>query len=792
VSYLSRKRRRDIRRRKWQFLAVGVTVTIGVMTFAATYDAYRNLTVSYEQTYERLAFADMTITGGADGLSDTLGAIPGVNTVTVRRSADVPITIGAKTLRGRLVGMPVPDQPDVNRIDVEEGTYLATGGNQDSVAEIHIAKTFDLQPGDTFTVVVGSGIEFAIVGTAASPEYLWPAASTQEIFVDPEQFGVFFVDDEILTRVPPSVAVTETLVLYDKGVDVQALDGVVQKAATAAGATSILSQADHPSNSSLQLDVSGFQQMSIAFPLLFLSAAGMALYVLLTRTVFAQRAIIGTLRASGMSPRSLKRHYLGFGLWVGTVASLIGVVLGAAAGALLTSAYTTALSIPDTVVELRPLTIVVGVLFGVVAGTLASLVPARSASHVAPAEAMRGEAPMMSGGKSILERLLPPLSRLPVRTRMTLRGIGRAKRRSLSTVLGVVLALILILASGLMVDSMINVVNEWFDEIAVQDVDVVASEPVGDGLVSDVMAIPGVVRAERVANLGASITNDGETVATSLQGFQQGTVMHGWTNPSGELPAFGLLASSGLAERIGVSLGDRLEVDLPSLDTSITLELVEFVEEPLGIPLYVRYDVLTEALERAGIDNADSLMAEPYITTVMAKFNDSSDRSATIAAIEGTPGVLAVSDARSLYELLQQFLSLFYVFGGFMLVFGGVMAYSLMFNTVSMNVSERSTEFAALKASGMPDRTIAWMVAGENLLLTAIGIVPGVALGMWVSAKFIESFNNDAFTFSLSVRPLTIVVAVLSMFVVALLSLIPGVRSIRRLEIGTVIRERAV
>lgn len=268
--------------------------------------------------------------------------------------------------------------------------------------------------------------------------------------------------------------------------------------------------------------------------------------------------------------------------------------------------------------------------------------------------------------------------------------------------------------------------------------------------------------------------------------------MHGWTNPSGELPENGMLAGAALADRLGVSLGDQLTVDLPSLGASITLELVEFVDEAIGIPLYVRYDVLTDALGLAGISDPDSLMAEPYVTTVMATFDDSVDRQTTIDALSDTPGVLAVSDARSLYDLLQQFLALFYVFGGFMLLFGGVMAFSLMFNTVSMNVSERSTEFASLKASGMSDRTIAWMLAGENLLLTAIGIIPGIVLGMWVSARFIESFNNDAFTFSLSVRPITIVVAALSMFVVALLSLIPGVRSVRRLEIGTVIRERAL
>ena len=63
MSYLSRKRRRDVKRQRWQFIAVGATVVIGVMMFAATYDSYLNLTASYEQTYERLFFADMTITG---------------------------------------------------------------------------------------------------------------------------------------------------------------------------------------------------------------------------------------------------------------------------------------------------------------------------------------------------------------------------------------------------------------------------------------------------------------------------------------------------------------------------------------------------------------------------------------------------------------------------------------------------------------------------------------------------------------------------------------------------------
>lgn len=781
-----------MKQQRWQFLAVGATVVIGVMMFAATYDSYRNLTASYEQTYDRLAFADMTISGGDEDLTSTLRAISGVQTITVRHSADLPITIGPNTLRGRLIGMPAGNQPDVNRIDVQEGEYLGPDGSFEAVAEVHIARTFELGVDDKLTVVVGSGQDFTLTGIAASAEYIWPAPSTQEIFADPEQFGVFFVDEDAVAQLPPSVSIRETLVLYDEDVVTENIDALVHEAATDAGATSIVTQADQPSNSTLQLDVEGFGQMAVFFPILFLTAAGMAVYVLLTRVVFSQRSIIGTLRASGMTARELRRHYLGFGLWIGAVGAIIGVLLGVVSGALMTSLYTGELDIPDTVVVIRPFTIVVGLLFGVGAGIVSSLVPARAAYKIAPAEAMRGAAPLMSGGASLLERAFPPVSNLSVRTRMTLRGIGRSKRRSLSTILGIVLALILVLASGGMIDTIVSLIDSQFNEIALQDASVIPSESLTTDLLADISAVRGVTRAEPVAGFSASITRNGDTLSTTLQGFEQNTQMHGWTNPSGTLPSTGILAGRALGDKLGVEEGDLLRIDLPTHDVTIVLELVEFVDEPLGIPLYARYGVITDALRDAGIDDPERLMAAPTVTSAMALFDSTSSRTTTITTIESIPGVLGVQDARTLYELTQQFLGLFYAFVGIMLIFGGLMAFSLMFNTISVNIAERSTEFATLKASGMADRTIAWMIVGENLLLTSLGIIPGVLLGIWISGLFMTSYNNDSFTFALAIRPVTIAVAALSMLAVAMLSLIPGVRSVKRLDIGAVVRERGV
>jgi putative ABC transport system permease protein len=792
VNYLARKRGRDMRRQRGQFLAVGITVAVGVLMFVATYDSYRNLGASYNETYRRLAFADMTITGGDPSLAGTLAGLDGVAAVQVRHTVDVPITIGDTTLRGRLVGMPVGSQPAVDAIGITSGTGLEHPDALEAVAEVHVARTFGLKPSDTFTLLTDGRRQVTVVGVASSPEYIWPAPSTQEIFADPKQFGVFFVPESLLAGLPASQVVRETLVLYDASADVAATDARVREAAVAAGATSILTQAEHPSNATLQLDVEGFGEMAVAFPVLFLTAAGLALYILLTRLVVIQRSTIGTLLASGVAPRAIRDHYLGYGLRLGGIAAVLGAAGGVATGAAMTALYTGLLDIPDTVVEIRPLTIAAGVLFGVLAGLLAAYVPARAAYRTAPGEAMRGVGPAVAGGRSLIERIIRPLARSSVRTRMTLRGIGRAKRRSLSTVVGVTLALTLVLAAGGMIDTIVDMIDQQFNQVALQDAAAITSQPVDEAVVAAVAGVPGVRRAEPVVTLPASVTGNGSTVSTILQGYQQDTVMHGWSDASMRLPATGALVATSLASKLGLGVGDSLTVGLPTLDRSIVLTVAGTVDEPMGLPIYATTSEIAAALGTAGVADPTAALADPSVTSVMAVFDPAVDRTAVLSGIEHLPPVVAVSDARSLYNLVDQFLGLFYAFTGIMLLFGGLMAFALMFNTISVNVAERSTEFATLKASGMSDRTVAGMIAGENLLLTAIGIVPGLVLGTIAAAEMLQSFNNDSFHFGLVIAPLTYAVAIVGMLAVAVLSMVPGIRSIRHLDIGAVVRERAI
>jgi putative ABC transport system permease protein len=783
VSLLDTKRKRDVRRQRGQFLAVSVTIALGVILFASTYDSYRNLDGSYNATYDRLAFADINVIGVDSDFVTTAKQIDGVNQAEARLEADIPMRVDGDTFLGRAVAYPPGGQPAVDKIDVVEGDYLKPNDDSAVVIETHMAEQFDLGVGDTVEVLVGGDFRrFTVAGIAVSAEYIWPARDNQDIFPLPKTFGVVFVSSDLTKTLPAAATRDDVLITYRDGADVNTTDASVRAAAEAAGASDVITRADHPSNSTLLLDVNGFASLSVLFPILFMSAAGMAAFVLLTRIVFAQRATIGTLRASGMSRRLILRHYLSYGLRLGLWAGLIGLGLGVAAGYGITGVYTAQLDIPDTVRSFHWVTPIIAMLFALGAGALGAWAPARRAFAVSPAEAMRGATPPEPGRPSWFEKVVPTLRRLPVRWLMILRGLGRNKRRSLATILGVVLGLILIMVSWGMLDSIVVMLDRQFSEVSLQDADVVLSTDVTGDAIGPVADVPGVAAVEIVSRLDATARFEGESFATSLVGYQSGTVMHGF--PEG-LPASGILAGSGLAGHIGVGVGDELTVSLPTLKKDFTEKLVGFLDEPVGITLYMDKDSM------ANIVGAD-VMAKPAVSQLQVKFHSGVDRQTVLDDIGALSEVAFVADSRALYTLVQSFLGLFYAFVGFMLALGGAMAFALMYNAISVNVAERSAEFATMRANGLSHRSIARLIAFENIMLTVMGVIPGAVLGYIVGIYFMRQFSVDAFTLDFAMRPVSILISIIAMLVVAGLSLIPSIRRVRKIDIGETVRERAV
>ena len=783
---LRRSLRRDLRARWAQFAAVGVTIVLGVALFGASFDAFQNLTASYQKMYQELSFADLVAAGGpVQEVAAAGSAVPGVDATTVRAVGEVPVRIGAHDQLARIIGLPADGRPAVDGVLVMRGTNLDPARGDQVLVEQHLAGARNLEPGDTMDVMTADGWRtVTVAGIVASPEYLWPARSRQEVLTPFDQWGVLFGPGALVEALPPTTIQRQVLFTLVQDAPDGAL-GALESAALGAGAVSTEPRDQQPSSSALQEDVNGFGELSIAFPAMFLLAGALALAVLLGRMVASQRAQIGMLLATGFARRAILRHYLTFGLLVGLVGSVLGVILGSLAAATISRLYTATISVPITVIQVRPLTIAMGLVMGTVAGAAAAYLPARRAARTSPAEAMRGELPAGHGTVSLVERLVPPVRRLPTRWLVSLRGLGRSPRRTMSTILGIALATMLILVSWGMIDTVQVLLDRQFGLVQRQDAAVLLATPMPAAELGTTLLVDGVAAAEPELDAQGAIVHGDARYATTIVGLLPDTTMHGFIAPDGStlaLPERGILLGAAMRDRLHVGIGDDVDVDLGGGNVTL-LPVAGFVDEPFGTYAYASLGTVATLTGQAASD--------PQVSSALVRYRQGADPTAVADRLGALPGVAAVVASRGLYDLAQQLMGLFYVFVGVMLVFGAVMAFALIFNTMTANIAERATELAALRALGMARGTVSRLVTAENMILTILGLVPGLIGGYLLAAVFMASFSSDLFSFDLHVRPTTFVFTGLSILLVAVISQIPALRSVGRMDLGRIVRERA-
>jgi putative ABC transport system permease protein len=783
VSPLRHKLLRDIRTQRAQFIAVTVTIFLGVTMFAASYDSYQNLTASYESTFTDYRFANLTVAGGdVAGFAEIAEAQEGVESVELRTVADIPLRVDGLKLLGRIVGMPPDTQPMVNEVSVVAGSYLSAGEPAVVMVEEHMADHFELSQGSRFEILGVDGWEMVTVGgVGSSPEYIWPARDRQEIITSPDNFGVAFVAEPLARELVGVDNATEATIYFTDGADNPELSELLLGRAAEAGATLSFTRDDQPSNAALSEDLKGFEELAVFFPVMFLAAAAMATYVMISRMVHAQQPHIGVLIANGFTRRQVLGHYLGYGVVPGLAGAIPGAIAGVLLARVISGFYIELLSVPTTLIQFYPATLLGGVLFGLVTSLLAAAAPARRAARLAPAEAMRGSAPAGGGRASVPERIVPPLRRMPIPWRMALRGIERNPRRSIFTVLGVVLSLMLVLVSWGMLDTIVHLMDRQFIEIQQEDATVYFTGPVGTIDVDGLEQMPGIASAEPVLHTPV-VLEAGGRYETTLVTLEAGTAMREFFGDDGTrraLPNDGLLVGKALRELVGLAEGDSVRLLIGGV--AADGRIAGFVDEPLGTMAYASRAYAEQVLGSALPATAALIAYDPGVEVLDVR-----------AALVELDTVAAFEDANALYDMTQRYMILFYVFVGVMLAFGGAMAFALIFSAMSVNIAERTREVATLLAVGTERQQISRMITAENMTVALVGIPFGLGVGYLAAREAMASFSSDLFAFDLYIRPGTFVISALAILVVALISQWPGLRAIGRLDIAKIVKDRSL
>jgi putative ABC transport system permease protein len=353
------------------------------------------------------------------------------------------------------------------------------------------------------------------------------------------------------------------------------------------------------------------------------------------------------------------------------------------------------------------------------------------------------------------------------------------------------LATMLVIVSWGFIDSVQVLLDRQFVQIQRYDAQLHLAGVPADEVATDVLAVEGVSAVEKALVVPVSVVGPNGSYTTTLTALEPGSRMHvllgadGGTMP---VPADGVVLGQALEGDLGIAVGDSVTLDVAGLGTLDAVRVTGFTKEPLGTYAYT-------SLPYARATVQDMLGAVPPAADdpnlLMVTFDDGIDPSAMRSPLSAVKGVDAFVDSDALYQLVQQYMGLFYAFVGVMVVLGGVLAFALIYNTMSANISERQGELAVLRTLGLSRRAIGSMVTAQNLILTVIGLVPGLIFGWLLAVAFMAAFSSDMFSFELYIQPLTYLLTAAAITVVGLLSQWPALRAVGRLELGQIVRDRS-
>ncbi|MDE3074569.1 MAG: ABC transporter permease [Chloroflexota bacterium] len=821
---LYRKLLRDVRRQWAQVAAIGLVVFLSITLFVGPYLAYEDLRDSYRDVQTRTHLADLTldVTSVSASQVEQIAGLTGVQAAANQLNVDLPATVPAGSAgrdgagegvpvraTARLIGIPLGRQPALNEVVVLSGHYPTAA--TDVLVERHFAEYHHLKAGEAVEVETPAGRQrFAVAGVAVSAEYLWVTRSRQDVFPSPAEFGVLFVPREGLARLgrdalqrlavspegsaSPQLAALQLaarrdegnrlLLSLEPGADAGAVTGEVTSLLGRERVLAATPRAKLPSIQLLQLDVDGFQEMAVALPFFFLAVGGFMIASLLNRQIDQERQIIGTILALGFKRRSLLTHYGGLGLLVGLAGTLPGLVAGMLLGGGMAGEYAAELYIPFVSTHGDWRIVLVAAVIGLGIPVLAAILPARRAAAMEPAEAMRGLRPAQAPAGRIGAIGRARLAGIPLWLRFPLRNVARHPMRALGTAAGVAAAVVLIVTTAGMFDSMGRGLDLAFHQSQRYDLRVDYYLPRPADRVQDALrSVSGVETVETFLALPIRVDNptNGRTYETVLQGLPTPSPLLRVLNRGGQAidpKPNGAVVSRSIAEKIAARPGAAVRVTLLPAGPSTTVTIDRLSDSALGNSV---------TLSAAHAEAAFGLMgkATAALLTVAP-----GQRAAVRSQLGHLEGVAQVSDLAQMRSQMDELLALGNVFLTMMVLFGVVLAATILFNTATMSIIERRHELATLRAMGERMSGIVRLVTVEHGVIAALGLVLGFPLALASLWGFLQLVSSDLFSMPFWVSGRTVGIALIGTVLVLLFAQWPALRSVSRADLAEAVKSR--
>jgi len=382
-------------------------------------------------------------------------------------------------------------------------------------------------------------------------------------------------------------------------------------------------------------------------------------------------------------------------------------------------------------------------------------------------------------------RMLPFIIRLPVR------NLYRSRRRTLSTAIGIAAGLSLVLVSAMFLDSIDYAIDSYFNKMQRYDALVQFLPPQSEDILNHIQRWDEVKQAQPGLFLPVELEKDGKVFSTVLLGLPRAGTLYRVLGADGyptRLADDTIRISDLVRQRLGVETGDLLLVRYAMSSKEVTAETRMQVGPRISLP--------ATSMAFANIETVQRLFATKlnYPVRPVTGVAVAAPRARLASLKErllNLPHAAAVEITEQTRRELDRMMEFTYVFISVMLLFGVALAFAIVFNTLSINLIERTREIAALRTLGFAQLQIALMTTIENLLMGALGVLLGVPLGRLLCLWLVKTYQSETVTLQAVIYPRTYVLTVVGILLLVVLAQLPSLRMMYHLDLAKATKERS-
>lgn len=493
------------------------------------------------------------------------------------------------------------------------------------------------------------------------------------------------------------------------------------------------------------------------FPVFFVLVAALVALTTMTRMVDEQRINIGTLKGLGYTPEMIAKKYIVYAMSASAIGSIIGLIVGYTVfPTIIYNAYAIMYTVPKVELRTDLFITVLSIATSIFVTTFAAFAACIRELIEDPAILMRPKAPK-NGKRILLERIGFVWNRIGFIWKVTLRNIFRYKKRFLMTVLGISGCTALILTGFGVRDSIQMIVDVQFGEL--NKYSMTASYD-SDEKTEDVEYLKSLISNEKgVKEIGMFhnqnakvMINNKEKEVTVVIPENKNTfkdfieLRERKSHTPIKLDNKGIVISEKAARNLDAKVGDKVKI-LNENDVSAEAVISGITENYVNHYIYMTNDYYKELFNRNADSNRIYGVLDDSIT--IAQEDKMASKIIDSTCANGTVFTTGIKDGFS-----DTIKSLNYVVL-LMIVSAGALAFVVLYNLSNVNISERIREIATIKVLGFYDKEVSAYIYRENVILTLIGAVVGLGLGVILHQFIMITVEVENMMFGRLINPLS-------------------------------------